>query len=84
METTAEQLNECAQVEYIFGHMLLDPKVQHFFGADERIASSPDVNPVAITAQYILYALEGDYDEPIAPTLESIRKLRDETRAALA
>jgi hypothetical protein len=66
--------------------MLLDPKVQHRFGADDRIASNPDINPIAIATQYILDALEyGDGEgTSIEPTLENIRQLRDETRTALA
>ena len=78
-ETTAEQLYEYDKVEYLFGSMLLDPRVQHYFGADDRIASNPDTNPITITTQYILYAFEEN-----EPTLENIRQLRDETRAALA
>jgi hypothetical protein len=38
--------------------MLLDPRVQHYFGADDCIASNPDTNPITITTQYILYAFE--------------------------
>ena len=41
-ETTAEQLNEYDKGEYLFGSMLLDPRVQHYFGADDRIASKTD------------------------------------------
>ena len=84
METTAEQLDEYSKVEYIFGHMLLDPRVQHYFGADDRIAANPDINQVAITTQYILYALEDNCGLTLEPTLENIRKLRDETRAHFA
>jgi hypothetical protein len=47
-ETTAEQLYEYDKVEYLFGSMLLDPRVQHYFGADDRIASNPDTNPITI------------------------------------
>lgn len=69
-ETTAEQLYEYDKVEYLFGSMLLDPRVQHYFGADDRIASNPDTNPITITTQYILYAFEEN-----EPTLENIRQL---------
>lgn len=79
METTAEELCTEAKIEYIFGSMLLDPRVQRYLGADDRIVANPDINKVAITAQYIGYALE-DNDNP---TCEDVRKLRDETRTVL-